>query len=85
MSDRQIGSGCIYAILERVRLCIWAWRLPSDGIDEMLNFALDVEEFYEANANFNPIPLPLVETFPITIIENTVDESDDTNEILGWR
>ena len=41
-------------ILNRIRLCICAWRLPTAGIDEMLYFAADVEDFYRILDNTTP-------------------------------
>ncbi len=60
-------------ILKRGRLCIWAWRLPSDGIDEVLDTARECDEFYRALADYTPVQ-PSVTTHRVMVNEIRIRE-----------
>lgn len=64
------------AILNRLKLCIWALRLPSDGVDEMLDFALDVDDFYSRYVvEEAPTGKVLAEQQPQAVIETVGEDS----------
>ena len=59
------------AILNRIRLCIWAWRIPAAGINEMLTFAADVEDFYRILDITTP-EKPIVTTHDIVSVTEQI-------------